>query len=160
MSNILGINAYHADSSAVLLSGQKILVGIEEEKIIRKKHWAGFPVNAINYCLKYGNITIDEVDRIAINTDPFSNIIPKSFFFLKNYILGSKKFEIYKRLKKKVSIQDTIQKLFNPKNKIKIDYINHHLAHLSSSCYASNFDEALAISIYGFGDFSNIVNAK
>ncbi|HBL55430.1 MAG TPA: carbamoyltransferase, partial [Deltaproteobacteria bacterium] len=46
------------------------------------------------------------------------------------------------------------------KKNIKIHYIDHHLSHIASSYYPSKFDEALALSIDGFGDFASINIAK
>jgi hypothetical protein len=49
---ILGINAYHADSSAAIFVDGKMIAAIEEERFKRVKHWAGFPRQAIEFCLK------------------------------------------------------------------------------------------------------------
>ena len=51
---ILGINAYHADSSAAIIVDGKLLAATEEERFTRVKHWAGFPAQAILFCLKEG----------------------------------------------------------------------------------------------------------
>ena len=47
MSTILGINAFHGDSSACLLVDGKLIAAAEEERFKRVKHWAGFPKDAI-----------------------------------------------------------------------------------------------------------------
>jgi carbamoyltransferase len=49
---ILGINAFHADSSAALVRDGKLITAAEEERFCRTKHWAGFPQLAIGYCLR------------------------------------------------------------------------------------------------------------
>ena len=67
---ILGINAFHADSSACLVVDGKVIVAIEEERLKRVKHWAGFPVLSIQKCLEFGNMDISNVDKIALNRDP------------------------------------------------------------------------------------------
>jgi carbamoyltransferase len=46
---ILGINAYHGDSSACILSDGKLVCAIEEERIRRIKHWAGFHIESIKW---------------------------------------------------------------------------------------------------------------
>ncbi|GIK62068.1 MAG: hypothetical protein BroJett017_29580 [Ignavibacteriota bacterium] len=61
---ILGLNAYHGDSSACLIKDGKIINAIEEERIRRIKHWAGFPSESIKFCLKDAGITISDVDHI------------------------------------------------------------------------------------------------
>ncbi|GAG37695.1 unnamed protein product, partial [marine sediment metagenome] len=50
---ILGINAYHGDSSVAIIKDGILLAAIEEERIRRTKHWAGFPSEAIKWCLSY-----------------------------------------------------------------------------------------------------------
>ena len=91
MSIILGLNCYHADSSACLFIDNKLEFGVEEERINRTKHWAGLPINSIKECLSYKNLKISDITDIAINTNPFSNLKQKTSYFLKNYIRGKKK---------------------------------------------------------------------
>ena len=59
---ILGINAYHGDSSACLLQDGVVIRATEEERFRRIKHWAGFPLEAIKFCLEDAGITIRDVD--------------------------------------------------------------------------------------------------
>ena len=60
MVYILGINAYHGDLSACILKSNQLVAAAEEERFLRVKHWAGFPKEAIKYCLDEAKITIDE----------------------------------------------------------------------------------------------------
>ena len=160
MSFIIGVNAFHADSSAAIFKDGELLFAIEEEKLLRAKHWAGFPEKSIKNCLEYCNIESTEVTDISINSNPLSNLSKKIPFFLKNYIKGIKKKEIFERINKKLSIKKYLIKNFGFKKNIKIHYIDHHLSHIASSYYPSKFDEALALSIDGFGDFASINIAK
>ena len=57
----------------------------EEERINRLKNWDGFPQNSINECLKYCNISMSNVDKIVINSDPKSNLKHKIYYMIKNY---------------------------------------------------------------------------
>ena len=98
MSIVLGINSNHADSSACIIKDGKLLIAIEEERINRIKHWAGLPVASIKECLKNTGLEIGQINHIAINTNPISNLKERALFF-KNYLFGSK-VEIAKRLKK------------------------------------------------------------
>ena len=63
--NILGISCYYHDSAAALLQNGKIIAAVEEERFTRKKHDNSFPINAINYCLDFANISIEEIDHIC-----------------------------------------------------------------------------------------------
>ena len=58
---IIGINAFHADSSACLIIDGKLISAVEEERFNRIKHWAGFPIESIKYCLKESNLKISDI---------------------------------------------------------------------------------------------------
>jgi carbamoyltransferase len=160
MSIIIGLNAFHADSAAALTKDNELLFAIEEEKLNRVKHWAGFPLLAINKCLKETSIASQEVTDISINTNPFSNLKKKLPYFLKNFLFGTKKYEIFNRTKNKFKLKSLLNKNFNFNTKVKIHFVDHHLSHISSVYYASNFDESLCISVDGFGDFASVAIAK
>jgi len=83
---ILGINAFHGDSSACLLKDGKVLCATEEERFRRVKHWAGFPSEAIKFCLEDEGISIEQVDHITISRDPKANFFKKVLHSLKNSI--------------------------------------------------------------------------
>jgi len=154
MTTILGINAYHGDSSACVIKDGKLVAAAEEERFNRIKHWAGFPVEAIKYCLESAGIEIDEIDEIAINHNPKSNYWRKVVFIL--FGSANLKFISSKLIlqKKKKSILDDFKLAF-PEKQIKatIVYIDHHQAHLASTFLASPYSRAVLLSIDGFGDF-------
>ena len=163
MSIILGLNCYHADSSACIIVNGKLEFAIEEERINRTKHWAGLPINSIKACLSYKGLKLSDVTDVAINTNPFSNIKQKAIYFLKNYITGKKKKEIFLRTKNKFKILEDINKNFNKNKfnkKVKLHYIDHHTSHIASAFYPSKFNKAIGLSVDGFGDFCSVAIAK
>tara|TARA_B100002051_G_C16719691_1_gene631570 strand:+ start:236 stop:1972 length:1737 start_codon:yes stop_codon:yes gene_type:complete len=163
MSVILGLNCNHADSSACIIKDGNLLFAIEEERINRVKHWAGLPCSSIEACLKYTNINLSNITDIAINTNPLSNLNHKIFYFIKNYLIGKKKFEIVDRLNKKLNLKKDINNFFYPNSfsdKIKVHYIDHHISHIASAFYPSNYKKAVGLSIDGFGDFCSVSIAK
>src|SRR5687768_10563297 len=81
---ILGLNAYHADSSAAIFKDGVMIAATEEERFRRVKHWAGFPTMAIQFCLKEAGINLAQVDHIAIGRDPYAKMNKKLLFLLKN----------------------------------------------------------------------------
>jgi carbamoyltransferase len=156
MTYILGLNAYHGDSSACLVIDGKLVAAAEEERFRRIKHWAGFPVESIKYCLRAGGISINKIDHIAINRNPNANLLKKSLFaFSKRPSLSA----IKDRLSNAGKIQDiktVLCKEFNLKREnieAQIHNIEHHRAHLASSFLVSPFDSAAVVSVDGFGDF-------
>ena len=155
---ILGINAYHADSSAAILVNGKLVAAIEEERFTRVKHWAGFPSLAVQFCLKEAGVTLNEVDYIAIGRDPKAKFLKKIAFLLR-HPRGSVKV-ITDRLsnaKKVSSIEEELEKLsgINAASiKQKVVHIEHHRSHLASAFFPSPFEEAALLSIDGSGDFT------
>jgi len=81
---ILGISANLHDASACLIKDGQLVVGIEEERITRKKHAGRFPSHAIEHCLNAAGITISDVDHIGFFWDPLLNVGKKALYFLKN----------------------------------------------------------------------------
>jgi carbamoyltransferase len=160
MSVTLGLNFNHADSSACLFVDQKLKFAIEEERINRTKHWAGIPFESIKYALKENNIEFNDISNITVNTNPRSNLTNKIIFFLKNYISGKKKYEILNRFKKKLLLTNKLNNYFNKSNNnFKLHYVDHHISHISSAYYASTFNDAIGLSIDGFGDFCSLMIA-
>ena len=72
---VLGVNAYHGDASACLVINGKLVAAVEEERFNRVKHWAGFPSQSIRYCLDEANLKLEDIDYLAINTDPKAKAI-------------------------------------------------------------------------------------
>ncbi|MBJ6723174.1 carbamoyltransferase family protein [Geomesophilobacter sediminis] len=156
MARILGINAYHGDSSACLVVDGKLVAAAEEERFRRIKHWAGFPSEAIKYCLAEAGIGIAEVDHVALNRNPSANLLKKALFaFSKRPSLAA----IKDRLSNAGKIKDVKTALAEAlgvsadKVRAEIHNVEHHLAHLGSSFFVSPFDEAAVVSVDGFGDF-------
>ena len=83
---ILGLNIFHAESSACIIKDGKILASCEEERFTYVKNFAGFPLNSLQYCLRAANInSINDVDYISINSNPYYNIKEKLITHLKNF---------------------------------------------------------------------------
>src|SRR5258707_11989682 len=80
---ILGLNAYHGDSSACILRDGAIVAAAEEERFRRIKHWAGFPSEAIRYCLREAGIQLSAVDIVAVNSNPSASFLKKIGFTLR-----------------------------------------------------------------------------
>ena len=89
---ILGINAYHGDASAAIVVDGKLIAAAEEERFNRIKHSAGFPKEAVRYCLKEAGVGIREVDYIAIPRDPMARLSRKLYYGLKIPQLAVRRF--------------------------------------------------------------------
>jgi carbamoyltransferase len=69
--NILGISAYYHDSAAAILVDGELVAAAQEERFSRKKHDAGFPENAIRYCLQEAGLELSGVDQVVFYDKPF-----------------------------------------------------------------------------------------
>ena len=79
---VLGLNCFHGDSSAALIRDGELVAAAEEERFRRVKHWAGFPSQAITYCLSEAGITLSDVDHVAINQDSRAHLVGKLRYIL------------------------------------------------------------------------------
>lgn len=153
---ILGVNAYHGDSAACLIKDGKLIAALEEERIRRVKHWAGFPSEAIKFCLNYAGISIKDVDHVAISRDPNAHILKKlAFVFYQRPGIKSLLDRIGNR-KKVHGLKGEFEKAFGLKSgefKAEIHDVEHHRAHLASAFLVSPFKEAAVLSVDGMGDF-------
>ncbi len=157
---ILGLNAYHGDSSACLVADGKLICAIEEERIRRIKHWAGLSTEAIKWCLKEANVELKDINYIAISRNPYARLHKKVFRVLKN--LYNPRF-IKNRLQNVArirSIKDEIAKALDvdpEKIKAKVHNVEHHRAHIGSTFLVSPFDKAVCVSVMrGVGEGNRI----
>ena len=158
MRVILGINAYHADSSACIVVNGKLIAAVEEERINRKKHFSGYPIESVRECLRIAKIKGEDITDVAFNTKPKSNFFPKISFLVKNF--SFKRENLTNRIKKKVNLDKILKKNIKLNKKVKFHFVEHHLSHLASAFYPSNFQKANGLSIDGSGDFVTMAIAE
>ena len=155
---ILGINAYHGDSAACVFKDGKLIAAIEEERLRRVKHWAGFPSESIKFCLDECGISIQDVDYVTISRDPSANIYKKITHSFKSFVSFKILKDRLKNTKKVVSIKQELSSIFDiSEEEIKAEFYNieHHRSHMASAFFASPFSESAILSIDGFGDFTS-----
>jgi carbamoyltransferase len=173
---ILGINAYHGDAAAAIIRDGELVAAAEEERFNRRKHCAGFPAEAIRYCLEAAGIGIEQVDHIGISRDPSAHLHKKVLFAAtraaksltsfdrpKTAAIGGKSRGIFEavaeRLANTARVRDLKDELARQlgvaKSHLRAEFHNveHHRAHLASSFFVSPFERAALLSIDGFGDF-------
>ena len=154
MKYILGISAYYHDSSATLIKDGEIIAAAQEERFTRIKGDSSFPFNAIDFCLDYANIKIDEVDDIVFyenNLTKFQRIMvmyhlaaPKGFL---QYIISLPKW-----LTTNLWLDNEIKKNLGVKKKIIM--LNHHMSHASSAFFPSPFKKAAILTVDGVGEWA------
>ncbi len=152
---ILGLNINHADTSACLVIDGKIEFAIEEERFTRIKHFSQFPLYSIKACLNHCHLLVKDIDYICVNYNPKANLTAKLLYVAKNFFTlhGLKKLINFR---KKLFLDSDLSD-FLRENKFRGKFINieHHLSHIASSYLVSGFDNAIGLSIDGFGDFTS-----
>jgi carbamoyltransferase len=155
LTTILALNAYHGDASACLLCDGKLVAAAEEERFRRIKHWAGFPTEAVRWCLKEAGIPLSEVTDVAVNQDGKANLWRKlGYLVAKRPDLGLVLDRIRNR-RDRAGVAETLEKELGATFRGEVHFVEHHLAHLGSAYLASPFEEAAAVSVDGFGDFAS-----
>src|SRR5580698_8291023 len=135
---ILGLNAYHADSSAAIFKDGIMIAATEEERFRRVKHWAGFPSMAVEFCLREAGITLSQVDHIAIGRDPYAKLGKKLLFLARNPGGGWRAVKDRMQNAKKVSsLEEELAAIHGGVDlqtlKKKIHQVEHHRSHLASA---------------------------
>jgi len=153
--NILGINAYHGNASAAIVCDGRLIAAVEEERFNRVKYAAGFPAQAIRYCLKEAGLTLEDIDHVAVPRNPYARLVTKLFYALR---MPSFARERAKVLAKFTSIPEALARAFDRdprKLAARFHRIEHHQAHLASSFFVSPFERAALLSADGLGDFAS-----
>lgn len=161
MSLILGINAFHADSAAVLLDPEGRVFGIAEERLNRVKHFAGFPALAVNAVLREAGATLRDVDTVAVARDGQANLRAKLAFALRNAARLPRLAR--QRLANRADVASTpdLIRALPGGDAARFEVVNleHHLAHAASAFFASGFERAAILTVDGFGDFASVLRA-
>jgi carbamoyltransferase len=153
--NILGLNAYHGDVSAVLVRDGQLVAAVEEERYRRIKHVAGVPRQAMHACLEMAGLTPADVDVFAVSRNPRAHLLRKALFLLRHRPRGT----VAARARNLVSLRAlpaTIAGalgLDEARVRARVRFVEHHPSHLASAAFVSPFDEAAVCAIDGFGDF-------
>ena len=160
--NILGINAFHGDSSAAMVMDGKLIAAVEEERFNRVKHWAGFPAESIRYCLREAGISVRQLDHVALSYNPKANLARKALFTLANRPSIKSVIDRLQRHGKGLGIRGELAQACGTDEAAihaQIHNVEHHDSHIASGFHLSPFDKAAILSIDGMGDFVSTVQA-
>ncbi|HEY6400569.1 MAG TPA: carbamoyltransferase [Blastocatellia bacterium] len=152
---ILGINAYHADASAAIVCDGRLVAAVEEERFNRIKHCAGFPYQAVKYCLEVAGIKPEQLTHIAVARDTKANLDKKLLYALKIPQMALRRLAPQGKF---ATIKEEVAKALDiapEKLAAEVSRVEHHKAHLASSFFVSGFEEAALLSVDGLGDFAS-----
>ena len=156
MAVILGLNAFHGDSSACLVRDGRLIACAEEERFRRVKHWSGMPSEAIRYVLREGGLKLADVEHVALNRDPGVNNFRRVAYALRRLPSPRLVLNRLRNIRRASSFEDSVRAALPGETlRAQVHHVEHHLAHLASAFHVGNFDEAVCLSVDGFGDFAS-----
>jgi carbamoyltransferase len=153
---ILGISAFYHDSAAALLRDGEIVAAAQEERFTRKKHDAGFPRQAVRFCLERAGLGIGEVDYVAFYDKPllkFDRILETYLGFApKGLRTFTHALPVW--LKDKLHIPRILRRELGGMPKHPFVFPEHHESHAASAFYPSPFADAAVVTMDGVGEWA------
>ncbi|MCJ7503509.1 MAG: carbamoyltransferase [Acidobacteriia bacterium] len=159
---VLGINAYHGDTSASLIKDGDLVAAVEQERFNRIKYTSAFPVDAIRYCLEMAGIEPRDLEYVAIGRDPWPSMYKKIMYMLSerpDFGMAKDSLARTARIANLQRVMATALNIEPDELTAKLHRVEHHVAHCASAFLVSGYDEAAIMSIDGFGDFVSMMLA-
>jgi carbamoyltransferase len=153
--NILGINAYHGNASAAIVCEGRLVAAVEEERFNRVKYAAGFPAQAIRYCLREAGLELKDIDHVAVPRNPYARLGTKLFYAIRMPSFARERIKV---LAKFTGVPEALAQTFDmdpARVAAKFHRVEHHQAHLASAFFVSPFERAALLSADGLGDFAS-----
>ena len=163
MTDILGISAYYHDSAACLVRDGEIIAAAQEERFTRKKHDAGFPLEAVRYCLREGGIGVKDLRYVAFYDKPllkFERLLETYLAYAPRGIgsfLKAMPVWLHEKLFLKTLLQREFLALDERLTKRDVPQFlfgEHHESHAASAFYPSPFDTAAVLCMDGVGEWA------
>ena len=156
MTRILGISAFYHDSAAALVIDGEIVAAAQEERFTRKKHDAGFPNHAIEFCLDYARLTPEQIDYVGFYDKP----LLKFERLLETYVaFAPRGFRSFWQampvwLRQKLHLPREIHRGLKQAYSKRIVFAEHHESHAASAFFPSPFEEAAILTLDGVGEYA------
>ncbi|HUO86243.1 MAG TPA: carbamoyltransferase [Thermoanaerobaculia bacterium] len=155
--NVLGISCWYHDAAAALVVDGEIVAAAQEERFSRRKHDAGFPENAVRYCLAEGGV--GTVDAVAFYDKPLLKFhrILESYLAVAPKGLSSFVQAVPLWLREKLWIPPRIEEALDDCGVVldgEIHFTQHHESHAASAFYPSPFESAAVLTLDGVGEWA------
>jgi carbamoyltransferase len=158
---ILGISAHYHDSAAALVVDGVPVSAVQEERLSRHKHDAGFPVSAIDWCLEHGGVEPDALDAVVFyerSMLKFERILTCA---LRTFPRSWKSFPsaMKNSLGEKVWVRGIISSYLGvPRSKIL--FTGHHEAHAAAAFLTAPTTNAAILTADGVGEWASLTAGR
>jgi len=153
----LGLSAMGHDPAAALIDGQGVIVAaIEEGKLERTRSFGGIPRAAIRFCLERAKIRWQDIERVAVASEPNHAFLRKALFRARlapfapvssAYYFTKALGEFGRELNNSRILHEMVG---GPSD--RVTHLDHHLCHAASAFFGSPFEQALVVSLDNQGD--------
>jgi carbamoyltransferase len=156
MTAIVGISAFYHDSAAALVLDGQIVAAAQEERFTRIKHDSAFPTHAIDYCLRQGGLSADDVDYVAFYDKPLTKFERLLETYLAYVPAGFRSFRLAMPLwlKDKLHMRRTLRNCLGSPSRSRLIFTDHHESHAASAFFPSPFEQAAILTLDGVGEWS------
>ncbi|TWT94406.1 carbamoyltransferase family protein [Stieleria varia] len=156
MTAILGISAFYHDSAAALVVDGEIIAAAQEERFTRKKHDAGFPKHAIDYCLAEAGLSIEQLDHVGFYEKPLLKFERLLETYLSYAPAGLRSFAkaMPQWIGQKLHLRREIRRGLSDRYRGRFAFCEHHESHAASAFFPSPFDEAAILTLDGVGEWT------
>jgi len=153
---VLGIN-FSNDAAAALVVDGRVVAAVQEERLSRIKHDAGFPARAVGYCLDHGQMTLHDVDAVGFFWNPGIHAEPASrrlasvprdhleyLYAVPVHLMRHFDGVGVRRVEQTLWLDDG--------HPLRTHFLTHHDCHAAAAYYRSNFPSAAVLTVDGYGE--------
>ncbi|HKB57205.1 MAG TPA: carbamoyltransferase [Lacunisphaera sp.] len=156
MTAILGISAFYHDAAAALVVDGRIVAAAQEERFTRRKHDAGFPRHAVEYCLHAAGLTAAQLDHVVFYEKPLLKFERLLETYLAFAPVGITSFfqAAPQWVHEKLQLARVMNEGLGGEYRRPYVFTEHHEAHAASAFFPSPFEEAALLTIDGVGEWA------
>jgi carbamoyltransferase len=154
---ILGISAHYHDSAAALVVDGVPVAAVQEERLSRRKNDAGFPLQAIEWCLDHAKLDPAELDAVVFYERSMLKFARILTCTLRAFPRSWRSFPhaMKNTLGEKIWVRGIIASQLGVDRR-KILFTGHHEAHAAAAFLTSPSRRAAILTADGVGEWATL----
>ena len=158
---ILGLSAHYHDSAAALVIDGVPVCAVQEERLSRQKHDAGFPIHAIEWCMEQAHLEAHQLDAVVFyerSLLKFERILTST---LQAFPHSWRSFPQAMRnsLGEKMWVRGIIASHLDVPRK-NIFFTDHHASHAAAAFLTSPVRDAAILTADGVGEWATLTTGR
>jgi carbamoyltransferase len=154
---ILGISAHYHDSAAALVVDGVPVAAVQEERLSRRKNDAGFPLNAIEWCLDHAKLDPGDLDAVVFYERSMLKFARILTCTLRAFPRSWRSFPhaMKNTLGEKVWVRGVVASHLGVDRR-KVLFTGHHEAHAAAAFLTSPSRRAAILTADGVGEWATL----